>query len=98
MAALSFSEAGSGYMATATVNSDFNIHIECSKRSLVTIDITTLEGGEYKNIYTEEKISHEEEYSSKVYPKYLRIYSSTQPIAEKSVITEAEESEDNEEA
>ena len=52
MAALTFTQSGNGYVATAQVNADFAIHVECASKSTFSVEATILSGGEPEIIYS----------------------------------------------
>ena len=49
MTQLTFTETDGAYIATATVNSDFNIHIETYRSCSISIEISTVENKNFAN-------------------------------------------------
>lgn len=90
MAALTFTQSGNGYVATAEVNADFAIHVECSTESRFEVQATVLNGGVPNNIGSGLGDSFENQWSSKVFPLYITVFSSALPTASKCIIKEAE--------
>lgn len=90
MAALTFTQSGNGYVATAEVNADFAIHVECSTESRFEVQATVLNGGVSNNIGSGLGDSFEGQWTSKIFPLYVTVFSSVNPIANKSIIKEAE--------
>ena len=90
MATLTFTRSGASYVATAEVNADFAIHVECSQESRFEVQATILNGGVPNNIGSGLGDSFEGQWTSKVYPMYIKVFSSVNPIANKSIIQEAE--------
>ena len=94
MAQLSFSQdATSGlWIATATVNGDFNVHVEREQSGYFGIDIktTNASNSNYVNKHlAEQDLVIDVDFHGAVYPKYVRVVSNTQPTAAVSYIKEA---------
>ena len=101
MAALTFTQNAEGlYEATATVNGDFNVHIERAQAGSISINISTVENGEYQNVFgrAQAGLTFDKDFRAAVYPKYVQILSSSLPTANKNFITENAEEDNNEEA
>ena len=99
MAELTFTKnAGGLYEATATVNGDFNIHIERAQSGSISINVSTVEDAEYQNVFgrAQAGLTFDKDFRAAVYPKYVQILSSSVPVANKNFITEnADESASN---
>lgn len=84
-------ENGYGYEAFATVNADFAVHLERNDIGNVTLYQTSIEGTE-KDI-KDHRASYgevfDEDYDNIVYPKYIRLVSSS--FVKKGFIREKEE-------
>lgn len=91
MAQLTFTQVGDSYQASATVNGDFNIHIERVASGSLSVEISTLQNGEYiglPNIPQDD--CFDRSYHDVVYPKYIRIITKVAPVTNKCVIKEAQ--------
>lgn len=94
MAQLNFSQdATSGlWIATATVNGDFNVHVEREQPGYFGIDVktTNASNSNYVNKHlAEQDLVIDVDFHGAVYPKYVQIVSNTQPKAAVSYIKEA---------
>lgn len=95
MAQLNFSSVQTGgYEAIATVNSDFNLHLERGVPGILSLEVSTLENGSYvpKLVDTHSLVIDQDIHAS-VYPKYIRVYSSSLPT--EAYITESESDTDD---
>ena len=95
MAVLNFSQIGNSYVASATVNADFNIHLESVQGVNIYIGATTLSGGKEIELFNGRGFGKngdmfDESYHDVVFPKYLTIKLDAAPIVNKCVIKEAE--------
>lgn len=91
MAALTFTQSGNAYIATATATADFNIHLEFETSGGLSIEMSHLQNGKFIPIPDIPQWSvFDRSFHDVVYPIYLRIISRSAPIANKCVITEAE--------
>ena len=91
MAALTFTQSGNAYIATATATADFNIHLEREASGSLSIEMSHLQNGKFAPIPDIPQWgSFDRSFHDVVYPIYLRIISRSAPIADKCVITEAE--------
>lgn len=90
MTQLSFTETNGVYIATATVNSDFNIHIETHKSCGISIEISTVENKNFANKFGQiiENNVFDKDFHAAVYPKYVRIIVKDIPKANTCYITE----------
>lgn len=89
---LNFTECGGGYEAFATVYADYNVRVERKDKGTVKIYQSTIEGREpVRRFATEGIVGNiwEEDFDNCVYPKYLRIVSSSE--VEKGWVKEKEE-------
>ena len=91
MTALTFTETNGVYTATATVNSDFNVHVEAQKPCSLSLHISTVENKGYQNKF-EEGIGRvfDKDFHAAVFPKYVRIIIGAAPVSDACYITEAE--------
>jgi hypothetical protein len=91
MAALTFTETNGVYTATATVNSDFNVHVEAQKPCSLSLHISTVEDKGYQNKF-EAEIGRvfDKDFHAAVFPKYVRIIIGAAPVSDACYITEAE--------
>ena len=91
MAQLTFTKTDGAYIATAIVNSDFNVHIETHRSCGMSIDITTVENKEFANKFGQIiGTVFDKDFHATVYPKYVRIIVRAMPKADACYITEAE--------
>lgn len=95
MAQLTFTQTDGAYIATATVNADFNIHLESVQGVNIYIGATTLSGGKEIELFNGRGFGKngdmfDKSYHDVVFPKYLTIKLDAAPIANKCVIKEAE--------
>lgn len=97
MTQLSFSQdATSGYwIATTTVNADFNIHVERDNiEGYFAVDVNTISSVSGSNPVNKYRDSYgivfDIDFHGCVYPKQVIITSATQPTAAKSYITESD--------
>lgn len=97
MTQLNFSQdATSGYwVATTTVNADFNVHVERDNiQGFFAVEVNTIysvSGSSPVNKYREDYgIVFDTDFHGCVYPKQVIVTSETQPIAAKSYITESD--------
>jgi hypothetical protein len=95
MAALTFTQVGDSYIASPTVNADFNIHLESAKGVKIYIGASTLSGGKEIELYDglgfgKDGDMFDRSYHDVVYPKYLTIKINAAPTANKCIIKEAE--------
>lgn len=95
MVTLTFTQVGDSYIATTTVNADFNIHLESAKGVKIYIGASTLSGGKEIEIYNgfgfgKDGDMFDRSYHDAVYPKYLTIKIDAAPVANKCVIKEVE--------
>ena len=81
MAQLTFNSVqGGGYEATATVNSNFNLHVERNEASLLTMAVSTVQDGAYlMKMSVTGQMNIDEDFKAMVFPKYIKIFSLTQP-------------------
>jgi hypothetical protein len=95
MAQLTFIETDGVHIATATVNADFNIHLESVQGVNIYIGATTLSGGKEIELFNGRGFGKngdmfDKSYHDVVFPKYLTIKLDAAPITNKCVIKEAE--------
>lgn len=95
MAQLTFTQVDDGYQALATVNADFNIHLESAQGVNIYIGVSTLSGGAERELFNGRGFGKngdmfDKSYHDVVFPKYLTIKLDAAPIANKCVIKEAE--------
>lgn len=95
MAQLTFIETDGVHIATATVNADFNIHLESVQGVNIYIGATTLSGGKEIELFNGRGFGKngdmfDKSYHDVVFPKYLTIKIDAAPVANKCVIKEAE--------
>jgi len=84
MAQITFTKKtdGTGYEYKGSVNADFNLHLEVSETSLVSIKETTVSGTEYAKLFSgfvEPNNPIDSDWDGIVYPKYIHIESQKQP-------------------
>ena len=80
MAALTFTQSGDAYIATATANADFNLHIEREASGGLSIEMSHLQNGEFTPIPDIQQWGvFDRSFHDVVYPIYLRIISCTAP-------------------
>lgn len=81
MAQLNFSLQDGKYVAEATANADYNLHIERENNGSITVLHSTVNDGEKVPVahwdYTPLSPSLDEDFDGIVYPKYLKIVSGT---------------------
>ena len=90
MTQLTFTQASDGsYVCETTANSAFAIHIELSSNGTASVELSSLQNGEYEPVYTENagKV-FDKDFNLAVFPKYLRIVVNKQPFADKCYIIE----------
>lgn len=92
---LSFTQtAANRYEATATVNSAFAVHLKREEPGSVAIEITSVQNTDYDLIWKEE---HDEIYNRSfdfgVYPAYVKVVSSVEPVSSANYIVDNSESE-----
>lgn len=95
MVTLTFTQVGDSYIASPTVNADFNIHLESARGVKIYIGASTLSGGKEIELYNgfgfgKDGDMFDRSYHDVVFPKYLTIKLGAAPIANKCVIKEAE--------
>lgn len=92
MTQLTFTETDGVYIATATVNSDFNVHIETYRSCSISIEISTVENKNFANKFGQiiENNVFDKDFHAAVYPKYVRIIVRDMPKTDACYITEAE--------
>ena len=95
MAQLTFTETDGAYIATATANADFNIHLESVQGVNIYIGASALSGGKEIELFNGRGFGKngdmfDKSYHDVVFPKYLTIKLDAAPIANKCVIKEAE--------
>lgn len=95
MAQLTFTETDGVHIAMATVNADFNIHLESVQGVNIYIGASTLSGGKEIELFNGRGFGKngdmfDKSYHDVVFPKYLTIKLDAAPIANKCVIKEAE--------
>lgn len=90
MAQLNFSSVQTGgYEAFTTVNNDFNIHLERNIPGILSLEVSTLENGQYvPKLVDTHSLVIDQDIHAGVYPKYIRVYSSSLPT--EAYITESE--------
>ena len=93
--ALSFTQtAANRYEATATVNSAFAVHLKREEPGSVTIEATSVENTDYDRLWKEE---HDEIFNRAfdfgVYPLYVKVVSSVEPVSSANYIVDNSESE-----
>lgn len=83
MAQLNFSQVGNVYVATAQVDSDYNIHLERNKVGFIQLLHSTTQSG--RKVFVKQWLAQElggsdfdEDFDGLVYPKYLKIVSETE--------------------
>lgn len=92
MTQLTFTKTDGAYIATATVNSDFNVHIETYRSCSISVDITTVANKNFANKFGQiiEDNVFDKDFHAAVYPKYVRIVVRDIPKADGCYITEVE--------
>lgn len=94
MAQLNFEKTHIGteplWEARTKVYADFNIHIETAKETKVALDVSTIDGGEYDETFSDRMgKKFDQDFHFGVYPKNICIRCWEEPI--KGEVTEAEE-------
>lgn len=84
---LSFTKQGDFYVATTSVNNDYNVHIELEDQGTVTVYHKT-SGSEFAFVHNASGVVvMDDDFDGIIYPKTIKI-TTTKPVA-KCIITEA---------
>lgn len=83
MAQLSFTQTANGYwVAAATVNDNFALHLERVTRGTISINVSSVENAAYKEKYNiSADTVYDQDFQMLIYPKYLSIVSSSEPTS-----------------
>lgn len=80
---LTFNKINDVFVSEFSVTSDFNLHIERSKGGSFTIFQRSSDGGNYGEVYYQEKLDKikviDYDFSALIYPKYIKIVSESEP-------------------
>lgn len=92
MTQLTFTKVDGTYIATTTVNSDFNVHIETYKSCNISINISTVANKNFANKFGQiiKDTVFDKDFHGTVYPKYVQIIVRDIPKTDACYITEAE--------
>lgn len=92
---LTFTDSGNGYyVASATVEKDFNLHLEFGQASYIQVYKSTIYGKQKALWYSDTESVFDEDFSNVVYPKYLEIRTTLEPF--EGTITEVPDPEEEE--
>ena len=90
---LTFTKTNNLFISEFQVNSDFNLHIEREEHGIFNIFQRTTSSGEYALVNHEQKLDNKSvidyDFTSLIYPKYIKIVSSTEPVLSE-IISEGE--------
>lgn len=85
MTELEFSKVEQGlqsyYECEVMVEDNFNLHIERDEDKPLTLEVSSVENGAYKEYSLNGGLVFDEDFDAWVYPKYLRIRSWSEPTA-----------------
>lgn len=84
---LNFTKDGSGYVAIAEVNDDYNVHLEFNSLSGVVVSQKT-SGNKYAVVHASNTMVVDDDFDGIVWPKQVRIETSEMPSV--AIITEAQ--------
>lgn len=80
---LTFNKINDVFVSEFSVTSDFNLHVERSKGGSFTIFQRSSDGGNYGEVYYQEKLDKiraiDYDFSALIYPKYIKIVSEVEP-------------------
>lgn len=90
---LTFTKTNNLFISEFQVNSDFNLHVEREEHGIFNIFQRTISSGKYALVNHEQELDNKSvidyDFTSLIYPKYIKIISSTEPILSE-IISEGE--------
>ena len=93
MAALTFTKdtVNNYWVAEETVNTDFNVHVECVESGYLRVEVGTVSGANKMTKYeTRAGYLVDWDFHGAVYPKYIKVVSYKEPTSGSCFLTEAE--------